>query len=700
MTLHESGMPGLEALFSPRSVAIIGASADATRIGGRPVEYLMTLGYGGSIYPVNPVRDNVQELPAYRSISAIGKPVDLAIIAVPAAQVVETLRQCATAGVKAVVLFSSGFAEIGAEGKAMQDEVTAIARASRMRVVGPNCLGVISAPASLFATFSPLLKSGVARAGAIGLVSQSGAFGAYAYGMARERGLGLSHWITTGNEADVELADAIAFFAGDPDTRVILAYCEGVRNGPKFLSALAAARAAGKPVVITKVGRSDIGAAAAASHTASLAGEDAVYDAVFSQYGAIRARTVDELFDYGYAFSLGVRPRGNRLAIVTVSGGVGVLMADEAADAGVELPEASPQAQARILGRIAFAGARNPVDVTGQVGNDHAVLDVAIDALLESGRYDGIALFYSVSTLAPNTGPKNVASALRVRTKYPHIATLVVSALRPGQRDELEADGCLCFTDPSRAVRSFAAMARQASAIGARTANSPGDTAIRAGAHSEPDSLKLLASAGLPVVPFGVAQGAASAVREAEALGFPVAMKIVSADILHKSDIGGVRLNIADAQQVTAAYDAILAAAREHAPGARVDGVMVAPMVRGGLECILGIKRDPVFGPVAMVGLGGIHVELFRDIALRLAPFDVEEARAMIDGLRARAMFDGLRGAPPSDIDALARALARLSEFAAKAGPTLESVDINPFVVLPQGAVALDAVVIGTATQM
>jgi acyl-CoA synthetase (NDP forming) len=697
MNMNEHPKTGLDALFAPRSIAIIGASADPNRIGGRPVEYLKTLGYEGRIYPVNPGRDSVQDLKAYPSVQAIGEPVDLAIVAVPAAHVIETLEQCAAAQVKSVVLFSSGFAEVGGEGKAMQEEVTRISRAASMRIVGPNCLGMISAASRAYATFSPLLKSGVARTGSIGLVSQSGAFGAYAYGLARERGLGLSHWVTTGNEADVELADAIEFFSRDPQTKVILAYCEGVRDGARFLDALSAARAAGKPVVITKVGRSDIGAAAAASHTASLAGEDAVYDAVFAQYGAIRARTIDELFDLGYAFSAGVRPRGKRLAIVTVSGGVGVLMADDAIDAGLELPEATPQAQARILERITFAGARNPVDVTGQVGNDHGVLDVAIDALLESGQYDGIALFYSVSTLAPNVGPKNIASALRVRKKYPQVTTVVVSALREEQRAELEAGGCLCFTDPTRAVRSFAAMARRAEVPAPAAVRLIPAPELRAGAYSEPEALALLSQAGLPAMPFRVATNAGQAAEEAQTLGFPVAMKIVSADILHKSDIGGVKLHVASAEQARAAYAEIIAAAQARAPGARVDGVMVAPMVSGGLECILGIKQDPVFGPVVMVGLGGIHVELFRDVAFRLAPFGVAEARSMIDSLRARALFDGLRGTAPKDVDALAQALARLSEFAAAAGRAVESVDINPFVVLPRGAMALDAVVIGAA---
>jgi acyl-CoA synthetase (NDP forming) len=373
-------------------------------------------------------------------------------------------------------------------------------------------------------------------------------------------------------------------------------------------------------------------------------------------------------------------------------------MADEASDAGVELPETPDAAQARILARVAFAATRNPVDVTGQVGNDHEVLDIAIDALLESGLYDGIALFFSIATLA-EAGPLNIASCLRMRERFPQVTALIISALRDEQRRTLEDAGCLCFGDPSRAVRSFAAMAKSTTAPGlpARPGHAP--LALRAGPHSEPESLNLLAAAGLPVVPFKVATNRQEAGEEVAAIGSPAAMKIVSADILHKTDAGGVRLNITSPARASEAYDSIIGDCRKHAPGARIDGVMVAPMIRGGLECILGIKRDPVFGPVVMVGLGGIYVEVFRDVALRLAPFGLAEARAMIASLRARALFDGVRGQPPVDKEALARALVSLSDFAVTAGSSIESVDLNPFVVLPDGAIALDAVIIGAANQ-
>jgi acyl-CoA synthetase (NDP forming) len=687
----------LGALFAPRSIAIVGASVDATRIGGRPVDYLRSFGYSGAIYPVNPHRAEIQGLRAYASLSAIDAAVDLAVVAVPAAQVLATLEEAVATGVKAVVLFSSGFAEVDEAGRAEQARITTLARASGMRIVGPNCLGIMSGVSNVYATFSPVPQTGRARRGSIALASQSGAFGAYAYYLARERGLGLSHWITTGNEADVELADAIAFFATDPETRVILAYCEGVRDGPRFIAALEAARAAGKPVAITKVGRTAIGAQAAASHTAALAGEDAVYDAVFAQYGAIRARSVEEMFDLGYAFSAAGSRRGERSAIVTVSGGVGVLMADEAIECGLALHEPSAEAQATIRERIPFAATRNPIDVTGQVGNDHSLWSFLLDALLRDGRFDAVCLFFSVTTLAPAVGPLNLALCRWLRATYPNVLPIVVSALTDALRAEFEAMGCLCFTDPTRAIRAFAAIARFGTDASSSAPPVVEPLALSAGAFSEPEALGLLGRHGVPVIPHAVATSPADAACHADRLGYPVVLKVVSRGIPHKTEAGGVRLRLGNAAEVERAYAEIIAAARDYAPAARIDGVLVAPMISGGVECILGVQRDPVFGPVVMVGLGGIHVEVLKDVAFRRAPFDAAEARRMIDALRGKALFEGVRGAPAVDVDALATTLAALSCFAAAAGDTLASLDLNPFVVRPRGQapVALDALIVG-----
>jgi acyl-CoA synthetase (NDP forming) len=690
-----SGSSSLDALFSPRSIAVIGASATPAKIGGRPISHLKRFGYAGPIYPVNPNAPEIQGLRAYPTVAAIGEPVDMVIVAVPAPMVLDALHDAAAAGVKAAVVFSSGFAEVSETGRAMQAEITALAEQSGMRILGPNCLGVMSGEGAVYASFTPVVLQGATPNGGIGLVSQSGAFGGFAYAMARERGLGLSHWVTTGNEADVELADCLEWLVDDPATSVVLAYMEGCRDGAALVRALKKAQAARKPVVIVKVGRTDLGAQAAASHTAALAGADAIYDAVFRQFGAYRAATIEDAFDIAYAVAVAGLPRGRTLGMLTVSGGAGVLMADAAASGGLEAPPMPQAAQDKILARVSFASARNPVDVTGQVGSDPELTPLAYELMLGEAGYDSLVMFLSASGLSPG-GAESVQLAAQMRARYPDRVIALSSLFTPDLQREMDTAGVLAFVDPSRAVKAIAALAQIATAPGAAADAAVEPFKLAAGALDEVAALDRLAAADVPVVPHQLARNPDEAVAAAEALGYPVVAKIVSADILHKTEIGGVALNLADAWAVREAYAALTTRAGAARPEARLQGVLIAPMVGGGVECILGVQRDPVFGPMVMFGLGGILVEALRDVSFRMAPFDLDEAHRMIDEIRARAILDGWRGRPPADIDALAAALVALSRFAAGAGDTLESVDINPFMVLPQGkgAMALDAVLI------
>lgn len=688
---------GLDALFQPRSIAVIGASATPAKIGGRPIAALKRLGYAGEIYPVNPTAPEIQGLPAYPTVQAIGRPVDLVIVAVPAPMVLDALRDAAAAGVKAAVVFSSGFAEVDEAGRAMQAEITALARETGLRILGPNCLGVMSGDNAVYASFTPVIDQGLTPRGGIGLVSQSGAFGGFAYAMARQRGLGLSHWVTTGNESDIDLAACLEWLVDDSATRVILAYMEGCRDGPALIRALKKARAARKPVVIVKVGRTDLGAAAAASHTAALAGADAIYDAVFRQFGVYRAATIEEAFDVAYAASVAGLPRGRTLGMLTVSGGAGVLMADAAATYGLEAPPMPQAAQDQILARISFASARNPVDVTGQVGSDPELTPLAYRLMLGDAGYDSLVVFLSAAGLSAGA-PGSVQLAVDMRARFPDRIIAISSLFPPDLQRQMDEAGVLTFADPSRAVMAIAALAQIADATGAaEIAEQPSaPVELPSGAVDEAAALAVLSAAGIPTVPLRLARSADEAVSAAEALGYPVVAKIVSADILHKTEIGGVALNLADAQAVRDAYAAVTARARSARPDAAIAGVLIAPMVRGGVECILGVQRDPVFGPMVMFGLGGVMVEALRDVSFRLAPFGLEEAHRMIDEIRTRAVLDGWRGRPAADVDALARALVALSRFAAAAGERLESVDINPFLARPpgEGALALDAVLI------
>ncbi|MDA7416862.1 acetate--CoA ligase family protein [Xenophilus arseniciresistens] len=689
----------LSALFAPRSIAVVGASSSPQKIGGIPIDYARRFGFDGALYAVNPKAAQVQGLATAPTLRAIGEPVDLAILAVPAALVDEALDDAIAAGVKGVVLFSSGFAEIGAEGAAAQARLAQRARAGGVRLVGPNCLGLMNLRRNVYATFSPAPGAGLVQPGRIGLVSQSGAFGAYAYAMARERGVGLSTWATTGNEADVQLADCLAWLAEDPDTDVIMAYMEGCRDGPRLRAALALAQQRAKPVVMVKIGSTELGAQAAASHTAALAGDDAVYDAVFRRYGVLRARSLTQFFDLAHSAAVAGRPRDRAIGLFTLSGGVGALMADDAAAQGLDVPALSDAAQATLREWVPFAAPRNPVDITGQVTNDLSLMERSARLMLEDRGFGSWMGFLAAAGASDAFWPVLRDLVASLRAAYPDTLLAISTLLSPARRAELEAMRCLVFADPSDGIRTIAALAGlSAPTIDAPAAPHGEAIHLPAGGLSEPQALALLAEAGVPVVPHRVVHSAEAAADAAETLGGPVAVKIVSADIPHKSDAGGVALNLQGAAQARAAFERTRDSARAAQPDARIDGALVARMASGGVECIAGVHRDPVFGPVLMVGLGGIHVETLRDVALRVLPVSRDDALAMVRELRGFPILAGARGRAPADLEAIADALCALAGFALRAGDTLQSVEVNPLIARSRaegGCVAVDALIVG-----
>ncbi|RIX84166.1 acetate--CoA ligase family protein [Acidovorax cavernicola] len=702
MDFFSSQTESLSALFAPRSIAVVGASSNAQKIGGIPVDYQRRFGFAGALYPVNPNADRIQDLQAFPSLRAIGQPVDLAILAVPSALVDGALDDAIAAGVKGVVLFSSGFAEVGAEGAAAQARLGDKARAAGMRLIGPNCLGFMNVARHVYATFSPAPGVGLVKPGRIGLVSQSGAFGAYAYAMARARGVGLSLWATTGNEADVQVADCLAWLAQDPGTDVIMAYMEGCRDGPRLRAALALAQAHGKPVVMVKVGRTALGAEAAASHTASLAGDDAVYDAVFRQYGVLRARNLTEFFDLAHSAAVAGRPRDRSIGLFTVSGGVGALMADDASAQGLDVQPLSEAAQDTLRSWVPFAAPRNPVDITGQVTNDMTLMERTARVMLDDRGFASWMGFMAAAGASDAFWPVLRALVSSLREAYPDTLLAVSTLLTPERRAELEAMRCLVFADPSDGIRTIAALAglKPAAAAVAAPASIKAALTLAPGTMSEPDALALLADAGVPVVAHRVVHSADEAAAAADALGEAVVVKIVSADIPHKSDVGGVALGLRGGAQARAAFERTRDRALTARPDARLDGALVARMLTGGVECIAGVHRDPVFGPVLMFGLGGIHVETLRDVSLRVLPVTRDDALAMVRELRAFAILNGARGRPPVDLGAIADALCALADFAQRAGDSLDSAEINPLIARPQaegGCVAVDALVVGRA---
>ena len=696
---------GLDALFEPRGVAILGASSDPTKIGGRPLRFIKESGYTGGIYPINPKSDEVQGVKAYASIEDVDGIVDLAVIALPSKHVLGSVESCGKQGVKVVTIFSAGFAEMGAEGAALQDQVLEVAGRYGMRVLGPNCIGSMNRSNGAVGTFAasvgvPFAVEPMAK---VALVSQSGAIASEWVVNGRQTGLNFDPWLSTGNEADIQLADVLAHLATDDSVEVIAAYLEGCRDGERLREALAVAQENGKPVVVLKVGRSEVGATAAASHTASLVGSDQVFDALFDQYGVIRVDSMAELFDVCYALSIGKLPTGDRLGILTGSGGIGIIAADEAADSGLQVPTPSQRLQDQLKAIWPAAGVGNPIDLTAQLMNDETLLPSFVDACLQDGAFDSIVMGLTYMGLLEPWTDLVVRALKLAREAHPDAPIYATTLATPEVKRAIEELGIPVFADITQAVQimgrvtDYALRRRRFEQDREARATETPATSVPAlpEVFTEVTAKAFLAEAGVPVAPEVVVSSASEAAAAQANFAGPVVLKVVSPDIAHKTEVGGVVLGVSSPEEAAEAHDRILESARRHEPDARIDGVLVAPMITDGIETILGVVDDPTFGPVVMFGLGGIFVEVLKDVTYRLAPFGLETAHEMIREIRGAAMLDGVRGAAPADSDALAHALVALSNVAAEHRGRFDSIEVNPFLVRPQGlgAAALDALI-------
>lgn len=691
----------LNSLFAPHAIAVVGASGDPSRIGGRPIAYCQRLGFKGEIYPINPTRETVQGLTAYPDIESLPTDADLFVLAVPAAQIPDALERAAARGARVAVVFSSGFGETGAQGQALQDELMAVATRTGVRVLGPNALGVFCNASRMAPTFTTFLEELDPAPGNLAIVSQSGAYGAHLAMLACKRRIGLSHFVTTGNESDISVADCIHHLAHDPQVGVIACYSEGVRDGRRFLEALLAARKAGKPVVIIKVGSSAIGQQAAQSHTASVAGDEAVFDAAVRFGGAVRVYNTQAFIDLIYTLSRRPPLTGRRLGVLTMSGGAGVLMADAAAGHGLELTPLPDDARARLAERIPFGAATNPVDTTAQAVNDMTLVRDALRTMLDSGGHDAVTSFFMSWPANPSIGPRLKEAIAEGIAGFDDRTVAIAINAGEDVRADFDDAGMLVFDDPTFAVDALAASAQVGENLRAPTPELPTVTGTNTGTSlvglDEAQTATLLQDAGLTMVPHRLATGADDAAGAAEALGYPVAVKILSPDILHKSDMGGIALNLKDADSVRSASRTILDNAEQRAGDARLNGLLVAPMAGEGPDLILGGRVDPVFGPVVVCGLGGIFVEIFNDVAIDIAPVTPERAEAMLRRLRAWPILDGARGRVRGDITATADAIAAFSRFVADNADRLTSAEVNPLRVLPEGdgVVGLDALIVG-----
>lgn len=689
----------LEKVFRPRSVAILGASNDTTRISGRALHYLLKAGYTGEIYPVNNKRDEVQGLKAFASLDLVAQIPDMALICLPATLLKQALQECVAKGVGAAVIYAAGFAETGEEGLALQDELRDIARAGKLRLLGPNCLGLLNAHTGFMGTFSSAFDETLPTPGPVAVVSQSGAYGGHVAYLCAKRNVGVGYWISTGNEVDIDVADCIRWLALQNDVKVILAYAEGARDGDNFVDALRVAHEQKKAVVFMKVGDSEHGAIAAQSHTASLAGADAVYDGLFRQYGVYRARTTQEQVDVGYACSRGVYPNSRRLGVITVSGGFGIQLCDAAERHGLDVASLPEVARAKLRTLNPMGSDNNPCDTTAGWLNDMSLITQTFEVMYADGGYDSVIGSFTMLPDSPTFGMRIKDAISAGSQAFLDRPTALCMEARPEVIRSYEDAGFLVYDDSERAARSISALATLREGF-ERTAKAVVvDTALHcelgSGALSESSAQTVLGQAGVPFLPTAVVQDGHDAANAATGMGFPVAMKIVSPDILHKTEIGGVILGVADAQAAHAAFETLMGRAREARPNARIEGVLVTPMAPKGVELIIGVNRDPVFGPVVVFGLGGIFTEVFKDVALRVAPFDRDEALRMMAEIKGHALLTGFRGQPGVDIDALAEVLVNLSQFAAANADQLETIDLNPVVALPAGLFALDTVLIG-----
>ena len=694
----------LNAMLSPRSIAIVGASAQLSKLNGRPLKFLIEKGYPGKIYPVNPKYGQIAGLTCYPDIDALPAAPDMAIIALPANDVCPAIEALGQKGVRAAVIFSSGFGEMGTAGKEREAALLSTARANGVVICGPNCLGLINAFDKVYATFSQYADGDTAP-GPIGFVTQSGAFGTAIAALARRRGLGLGYFVNTGNEADASFTDVMSKIVHDPRIKVVAGYLEGIKDGRSLVALAELCMELDKPLVLTKVGRSSAGARAAVSHTGSLAVEDALFDAVACQYGILRARNEEQMLDFLEAFAYSAPPAGNGLGIITQSGGAAVMMVDRAEEVGLTVPRLHADTEAMLSKLVpTFGTCSNPVDVTGQFVAEPAILhDSILTMLADSGIDIGIVWLQLME--ANVTLLLDLFIDLKKHISKPFVVCWV--AAPEAAIHGLHAAGISVSRGAEPAVETVAALARYAAKRRAwRTERAePPLTKLSLPAwwsdHRWPRGLiptltaaELLTAAGVPMAKVLLARTEDDAVAAWRHFGGPVALKIELPDIAHKTEAGGVYLNVAAEPAVREAYRAILRRVHNYNARAEVTGVIVQAMADADLELIVGIKRDPTFGMMVMVGIGGFLVEVLRDVAWRRAPVKPDEALLMLNDLRMRAIFDGVRGKPPVDKPTLASLISRVSRLADTMQEHLLELDLNPVLIGQYGAIVVDCAMV------
>jgi len=698
----------LQRLLSPRSIAIVGVSPNPGPFGSKTLANLGLGGYQGTIFPINAKYEHIGERPCYPSVAALPETPDLVFIAVPREAVEPVVLQAAERGVGGIVLFSSGYSETGkADRIAQQQRLVDISRAASVRLVGPNCIGFINYNLGLLGSFADVPNAGAPRPGAIGLVSQSGAL-AHSLAQATEHGVSFSHTLTSGNACDVDAADQVAYLADDPSCSVIACVFEGLSTPERLIEAAGLAHAAGKPLVIYKMAVGEKGAAAALSHTGSLAGSNAAYSAAFRRAGVIEVDKFEALVETASFFAKAPRPSAAGVAVVATSGGACIMCADKAELHGVSLPAPSPEARAELEKIVPeFGSPNNPCDVTAQVTADPNLLYATADVLMREPAYATVVVAHPYAYEVAIPRAKVFADAARRHKKIACTVWLPQFLEGPGAREAQMDTHMALFRSVDRCFSTLAAWQGRESWRAAqprkyqRTA--PADAKARAAALldksanktlTEREAKEVLAAYGIPVVGERLVQSAEAAVDAAATLGFPVALKVESPDLPHKTEAGVIRLNLKTAADVKAAFEAVMANANKVTPKPRLNGVLVQPMIAAGTEIMVGARIDPLFGPLVVVGLGGILVELMKDTAVDLAPITPGEARNLFSRLKGQAALTGFRGSEPVDLAALSGIVARLSELADDQKERITELDVNPLICSGGRITAVDALIV------
>ena len=697
---EEASARQLQRLFEPRSVAIVGASTKPGKVGHDILKNMLSSGYGGEVYPINPHAEEILGKKCYPSVLGVPGEIDLVVVVVPAASVLPVIEECGKKGVQLGIVISAGFKESGPEGIERERRLGELARQFGMRIVGPNCLGVMSTSNGLNTTFA----QGMPRRGNVALMSQSGALATAIIDWSIQQGIGYSKFVSFGNGVDVGVVDLLRAWEDDAETTVIVAYIEGLRNGPMFME-VARQVSAKKPVIVVKAGGTQAGARAVSSHTGSLAGSEQAYNAAFLQCGVIRANSMEELFDLAIAFSYQGPPRGRNVAIVTNAGGPGIMATDAAERVGLRLASLDAGTVQALRKQLPEASNfYNPIDVLGDADADRYVY--AAENLLRDPNVDSVL---AVLTPQAMTRPKETAEKLgsaSAQSRKPVLACFMGGNAIAEAQEVLNKHKIPNYPYPERAVQSLAKMAEyrewcdeppdepvpiaaDGEAVRAVFAAARQENRVNLG---EIEAREVLKAYGLAVPESYIARSADEAAAHAEKIGFPVVMKIVSPDILHKSDIGGVRVGVRDQQEAMDVFELMMLRVRRYAPDAVIRGVFVQEMIQAGREVIIGSTRDPQFGPLVMFGLGGIYVEVLKDVSFRVAPFGERHAGRMIEEIRSAPLLRGARGERSSDVEAIVKCLLTVSQMVTDF-PEIVEMDINPLKVREPGAgaVAVDA---------